>query len=61
MQKTSIKNIEAGISKTCDILLKNEQHLEVVLEGTTIKILMKKKNNVYIGKFKNMSFTSTGI
>ena len=60
MQKTQIKNIETGISKNCDILKKNNQFLEVVLEGTTIKILLKMKNKMYVGKFKDMEFVSSG-
>ena len=60
MQKTQIKNIATGISKNCDILKKNEQILEVVLERTTIKILLKKKNKMYVGKFKDMEFVSSG-
>ena len=60
MQKTTIQNIETGITKNCDILKKNEQFLEVVLEGTTIKILLKKQRDKYIGKFKDMEFISTG-
>ena len=60
MQKTQIKNLETGITKNCDILKKNTQFLEVVIEGTTIKILLKKKNNKYFGKFKDMEFISSG-
>ncbi len=60
MQKTQIKNIETGISKNCDILKKNNQFLEVVIEGTTIKILLKKINHQYVGKFKDMEFISSG-
>ena len=60
MHKTTIKNIETGISKNCDILKKNENFLEVVIEDTTIKLLMKKNNNVYIGKYKDMEFVSSG-
>ena len=60
MQKTQIKNIETGISKNCDILKKNDQFLEVVLEGTTIKIVLKMKNKMYVGKFKDMEFVSSG-
>ena len=60
MQKTQIKNIETGISKNCDILKKNNQFLEVVIEGTTIKNLLKKINDQYIGKFKDMEFISSG-
>ena len=60
VKKTSIQNIETGVTKNCDILKKNDQILEVVLEGTTIKILLKKHNNKYIGKFKEMEFISTG-
>ena len=60
MQKTKKQNIENGITKNCDILKKNDQILEVVLEGTTIKILLKKHNNNYIGKFKDMEFSSSG-
>ena len=60
MDKTQIKNIETGISKNCDILKKNEQFLEVVIENTTIKILLKRINNQYIGKYKDMEFVSTG-
>mgnify|MGYP001174489302 CR=1 FL=1 len=58
MRQTSIKNIATGISKKCDILNKNENILEVVLEGTTIKIVLKKKSGVYIGSYKNMEFIS---
>ena len=61
MQKTQIKNLETGISKNCDILKKNDQFLEVVIEGTTIKILLKKQKNKYIGKFKDMEFISSGF
>ena len=60
MQKTQIKNIETGITKNCDILKKNNQFLEVVIEGTTIKILLKKNTDKYIGRFKDMEFESTG-
>ena len=60
MNKTKIKNIASGIEKSCDILRKNDQLLEVVLEDTTIKILLKKKTNKYIGYFKDMEFESDG-
>ncbi len=60
MQKTKIKNINSGIEKTCDILRKTDQILEVVIEETTIKILLKKKTNKYIGYFKDMEFESEG-
>ena len=60
MRKILIKNISTGISKKCDILNKNDNFLEVVLEGTTIKIILKKKLDVYIGTYKNMEFISDG-
>lgn len=60
MKKTKITNIESGISKACDILKKNDKFLEVVIEDTTIKIILKKHNNKYIGKFKDMEFVSSG-
>ena len=60
MNKTKIKNITSGIEKNCDILRKNDQLLEVVIEDTTIKILLKKKTNKYIGYFKDMEFESDG-
>ena len=60
MKQTLIKNIATGISKKCDILNKNDNFLEVVLVGTTIKIKLKKKSGVYIGSYKNMEFTSNG-
>ena len=60
MDKTKITNIETGITKNCDILKKNEQFLEVVIENTTIKILLKKINNNYVGKYKDMEFVSSG-
>ncbi len=46
--------------KNCDILRKNDNFLEVVLVGTTIKIILKKKSGVYIGSYKNMEFISEG-
>ena len=58
MKKIIIKNIQTGIEKKCDILKKNSKFLEVVLVNTTIKILLKKKNNCYIGKYKDMEFIS---
>jgi len=60
MNKTKIKNIASGIEKNCDILRKNDQLLEVVIEDTTIKIILKKKTNKYIGYFKDMEFESDG-
>ena len=60
MKKTTIKNIETGITKNCDILKKNDQFLEVVIEKTTIKILLKKKNDHFVGRFKDMEFISSG-
>ena len=43
MNKTTIKNINNNIEKKCDILKKNDNILEVVIENTTIKIVLKKK------------------
>ena len=60
MKQTIIKNISTGISKKCDILRKNDNFLEVVLEDTTIKIILKKKSGIYIGSYKNMEFISEG-
>ena len=60
MRQTLIKNIATGISKKCDILRKNDNFLEVVLVGTTIKILLKKKSEVYVGNYKSMEFISEG-
>ena len=60
MDKTQIKNIETGITKNCDILKKNHNFLEVVIENTTIKLILKKQDNEYIGKYKDMEFVSSG-
>tara|TARA_B100001123_G_C14924001_1_gene872908 strand:- start:65 stop:250 length:186 start_codon:yes stop_codon:yes gene_type:complete len=60
MSKTIIKSIQSGIEKKCDILKKNDSFLEVVLENTTIKIILKKNKNIYVGKYKDMEFVSTG-
>ena len=60
MKKTKIKNISSGIEKNCDILRKNDNFLEVIIENTTVKILLKKKTNKYIGYFKDMEFESNG-
>ena len=60
MRQTVIKNIATGITKKCDILSKNDNFLEVVIEGTTIKITLKKKSDVYIGLYKNMEFICDG-
>jgi hypothetical protein len=60
MQKTIIKNTDTGISKSCDILKKNDQFLEVVLEGTTIKITLKRNKDHYLGRYKDMEFVSSG-
>ena len=60
MRQTIIKNIATGITKKCDILSKNDNFLEVVLVDTTIKIILKKKSDIYVGSYKNMEFTSQG-
>ncbi len=60
MKQVLIKNLNTGITKKCDVLRKNDKFLEIVIEGTTIKILLKKKNNKYIGYFKDMEFISEG-
>ena len=60
MRQTIIKNIATGITKNCDILKKNDNFLEVVIEGTTIKIILKKKGEIYVGSYKDIEFTSKG-
>ena len=60
MNRTIIKSTETGKEQMCDILRKNEKVLEVVIESSTIKILLKKHNKVYVGRYKEMEFTSTG-
>ena len=60
MLKTTIKNLETNISKKCDILKKNDNFLEVVIEDTTIKILLRKKLNKFVGTYKEMEFISEG-
>jgi len=60
MRQTIIKNIATGITKKCDVLLKNDNFLEVVLVDTTIKITLRKKSGIYVGSYKNMEFTSAG-
>ena len=60
MHKTTIRNLETNIEKKCDILKKNDKIPEVVIENTTIKLTLFKKNKLYVGKFKNMEFVSNG-
>ena len=60
MKKITIKNISTGIEKSCDILNKNDNFLEVVIEDTTIKIFLRKKSNKFIGTYKAMEFISEG-
>ena len=60
MKQTIVKNIATGITKKCDILKKNNNFLEVVLEGTTIKLTLKRKSDVYIGFYTGMEFISEG-
>ena len=60
MHKTTIKNISTGIEKKCDILRKNDNILEVIIENTTIKIFLKKNKDKYIGNYNGMEFISFG-
>ena len=60
MHKTTIKNLETNIQKKCDILKINDKVLEVVIENTTIKLTLFKKNNLYVGRFKDLEFVSNG-
>ena len=60
MRKTTIKSLETNIEKKCDILKKNAKILEVVIENTTIKLTLFKKNNLYVGRFKDLEFVSNG-
>jgi len=60
MHKTTIRNLETNIEKKCDILNKNDKILEVVIENTTIKLTLFKKNNLYVGRFKDLEFVSNG-
>jgi len=61
MKKAIIKNISTGITKNCDILSKNDNFLEVVLEGTTIKITLKKKKKRFsvFEVLHSLQFTQT--
>ena len=60
MHKTTIKNLETNIQKKCDILKINDKVLEVVIENTTIKLTLFKKNKLYVGRFKDLEFVSNG-
>ena len=60
MHKTTITNLETNIEKKCDILKKNDKILEVVIENTTIKLTLFKKNKLYVGRFKDLEFVSNG-
>ena len=60
MHKTTIRNLETNIEKKCDILKKNDKVLEVVIENTTIKLTLFKKNSLYLGRFKDLEFISSG-
>ena len=60
MHKTTIRNLETNIEKKCDILNKNDKILEVVIENTTIKLTLFKKNKLYVGRFKDLEFVSNG-
>ena len=60
MRKTTITNLETNIEKKCDILKKNDKVLEVVIENTTIKLTLFKKNSLYVGSFKDLEFISSG-
>ena len=40
---------------------KNDNFLEVVLEGTTIKITLKKKGEIYVGLFKGHGVHVSGL
>ena len=60
MHKTTIKSLETNIEKKCDILKKNDKILEVVIENTTIKLILFKKNKLYVGRFKDLEFVSNG-
>jgi len=63
MKKTTIENLETGVSKSCDILYKKLLKLEIVIENTTIKVVLTKKDikdEYYIGKISNMLFRSNG-
>ena len=63
MKKTTIENLETGVSKNCDILYKKPLKLEIVIEDTTIKVVLIKKDikdEHYIGKISNMLFRSNG-
>ncbi len=60
MQKTTITNLETNIEKKCDILKKNDKILEVVIEDTTIRLTLFKKNKLYVGRFKDLEFVSNG-
>ena len=46
MEKTTISNIETGISKKWDILYKNKTRLELVIENTTIKLTLINLNPI---------------
>lgn len=45
-----------------DVLQMNEKMLKVALVGSTVAILLTRKdtNKQYVGNFKNLEFTSTG-
>ena len=59
MDKIEITCTNNGKTKTADVLVHNDKHLKVVIEGTQITIEMHRQdlNKPYIGHTAGLEFT----
>jgi len=63
MQSTTVTCTDTEKTLSADILKKSDKFLEVVVEGSNIKLKLTKKTpdeKIYIGRMSGLEFTSTG-
>lgn len=63
MQSTTVTCTDTEKTLSADILKKSDKFLELVVEGSNIKLKLTKKTpdeKIYIGRMSGLEFTSTG-
>lgn len=63
MKQTKVKCTDTDLTLEADILRKSDKLLEVVVDGSNLKLKLSKKTpseTVYVGNSAGLEFTSTG-
>lgn len=63
LPKVEVECTNNGMVKVADVLEQTRKFIKVAFEGTDVGIVLHydQKKRIYVGRFKNLEFVTTGV